>query len=114
MDVLADRIGGRENLKVVEIERVRNEVCGVEFDAFFRPGANEKRFGQAVAVENRFYIPLEDGDASLRIVPAVFIYGESELNVGAFVGSRRRSQRAWICVGSAPCTEGNPFTRNRR
>jgi hypothetical protein len=85
MDVLPERVGGRIDLEVVEIQGARHEVGGVELDAVTRVGAEEERFGRAAAGQRRRDVALEHGDARLRIVPPPFVHRQVELDVGRAV-----------------------------
>ena len=115
MDVLADDVGRRLDLEVVELEVLGRSVGVAEFGAVARLGAEEEGLGlSAPAALEPLGLAGEDVDPRLRIVPAGAVDNEIELDGGDVVADlAHRAVAAIARIGAAGIGEGGAGSRWR-
>ena len=92
MDVLADCVGRRIDLEIVEVEYAGHQVGALEHDALARIGAEEEGFGGAIErvadrTQRVLDILVEDDDPRLRVMPARAVHRHVELDITGAIGA---------------------------
>ena len=108
MDVLADHVGGREYLIIVQIERAWYQVGCLEHDTLARFRAEEQWLRGPGPIQGRLHIFFQHRDTRLRIMPTALIDRHIELDVCGFVLPKRhrvvgdvKRVGAWVGIGRA-------------
>src|SRR5580692_6519560 len=86
--MLADDIGGRTDLEIVQLVVTGNQIGMPVFHALTAVGAEEERLGRAIAGQRGLHVVPQCEKALLRIVPAVLVEYDVSLDHGSFVTPR--------------------------
>ena len=109
VDMLADDVGRRADLEIVELVIAGQEVGKPVLDDVAAVGAEEQRLGRAPARKHVAHVSPERRDPLLGVVPALLVEDDVELDVGGLVrdrmlaaaGSRSSSRLRKALVGVA-------------
>ncbi|MNO84688.1 hypothetical protein D3C76_760350 [compost metagenome] len=88
MDVLADHVGGRTHLEVIQLVHRRHQVGVLVHGAVEGVHAHHQRLRWALLVDHRPGVFPQGQDAGLREVIADLVEHRVELDIGAFVDAR--------------------------
>ena len=88
MDVLAEHVGRRVDLEVIEVQVTGHQIGRLIHDAFPGLRAEEQRLGGSLARKGSFDVLLQHRDSRLWIVPTRFVDRHIELYIGRPIDAR--------------------------